>query len=147
MKETKALLGGEMSGHMFFADRFFGYDDAIYASLRLLEIMSRDERPLSQFLTDLPPVYSTPEIRMDCSEAIKFDVVKQITEYYRMKFPIIDTDGVRVVLPEGWGLVRASNTQPILVLRFEAESKEALERLQGMVNGDLERIMKEYDGK
>jgi phosphomannomutase/phosphoglucomutase len=147
MKETKALLGGEMSGHMFFADRFFGYDDAIYASLRLLEIMSRDERPLSQFLTDLPPVYSTPEIRMDCSEAIKFDVVKQITEYYRMRFPIIDTDGVRVVLPEGWGLVRASNTQPILVLRFEAESKEALERLQGMVNGDLERIMKEYDGK
>ena len=84
---------------------------------------------------------------MDCSEAIKFDVVKQITEYYRMKFPIIDTDGVRVVLPEGWGLVRASNTQPILVLRFEAESEEALERLQGMVNGDLEKIMKEYDGK
>ena len=147
MKETGALLGGEMSGHMFFADRFFGFDDAIYASLRLLEIMGRDRRPLSEFLADLPPAYSTPEIRMDCPEALKFDVVKGITEYYRAKFPIIDTDGVRVMLPEGWGLVRASNTQPILVLRFEADSEEGLEKIKGMVETDVKRIMGEYDGK
>ena len=115
MKEVNAVLGGEMSGHMFFADRFFGYDDAIYASLRLLEILSRDGRKLSDFLSDLPPAWSTPEIRMDCPEKLKFSVVREITEYYRAKFPIVDTDGVRVILPDGWGLVRASNTQPILV--------------------------------
>jgi phosphomannomutase / phosphoglucomutase len=146
MKETKALLGGEMSGHMFFADRFFGFDDAIYASLRLLEIMGRDRRPLSEFLADLPPLHSTPEIRMDCPEKIKFDVVKRITEYYRAKFPIIDTDGVRVILPDGWGLVRASNTQPILVLRFEAGTMDGLERIQDMVNRDLKRVIEGYDG-
>ncbi len=141
MKETKALLGGEMSGHIFFADRFFGFDDAIYSSLRLLEIMGREERPLSSLLADLPPVYSTPEIRMDCPEAVKFEVVRRITEYYRGRFPIIDTDGVRVVLPNGWGLVRASNTQPILVLRFEADSEEALAGIRDMVEKDLTQCL------
>ncbi len=125
MKETGALFGGEMSGHMFFADRFFGFDDAIYASLRLLEILAGDGRRLSEFLSDLPPTWSTPEIRIDCPERIKFEVVRKITDYYRQRFEIVDTDGVRVILPDGWGLVRASNTQPILVLRFEADSAEA----------------------
>jgi phosphomannomutase/phosphoglucomutase len=141
MKEVHAVLGGEMSGHMFFADRFFGFDDAIYASLRLLEILARDGRKLSDFLSDLPPVWSTPEIRMDCPEDVKFAVVKEITEYYRTRFSIVDTDGVRVLFPDGWGLVRASNTQPVLVLRFEADSQEALERIRRLVTGDLERIM------
>jgi phosphomannomutase/phosphoglucomutase len=141
MKETGALFGGEMSGHMFFADRFFGFDDAIYASLRLLEILARDKRPLSAFLTDLPPMWSTPEIRVDCREQIKFSVVRKITEYYRERFDIVDTDGVRVILPDGWGLVRASNTQPILVLRFEAESPDALNRIEGMVRADLARFL------
>jgi phosphomannomutase/phosphoglucomutase len=141
MKETGALFGGEMSGHMFFADRFFGFDDAIYASLRLLEILSRDGRPLSEFLTDLPRTWSTPEIRVDCPERTKFGVVRQITEYYRERFDIVDTDGVRVMLPGGWGLVRASNTQPILVLRFEAESPDALDRIEGMVRADLARFL------
>jgi phosphomannomutase/phosphoglucomutase len=141
MKETGALFGGEMSGHMFFADRFFGFDDAIYASLRLLEILGRDGRRLSEFLKDLPPTWSTPEIRIDCPEQIKFDVVRKMTEYYRQRFDIVDTDGVRVVLPDGWGLVRASNTQPILVLRFEADSAAACDRIEAMVRADLTRVM------
>jgi phosphomannomutase / phosphoglucomutase len=141
MKETNAVLGGEMSGHMFFADRFFGFDDAIYASLRLLEILGSDERRLSDFLTDLPPAWSTPEIRLDCAEQYKFAVVKTITDHYRGQYDIVDTDGVRVIMPDGWGLVRASNTQPILVLRFEADSQQALDRIREMVTGDLRRVM------
>jgi len=142
MKETGALLGGEMSGHVFFADKFFGYDDAVYASLRLLEIMCRDERPVSEFLKDIPKMYSTPEIRMDCPDTVKFDVVKRLTEYYRERYQVIDIDGVRVVMNDGWGLVRPSNTGPILVLRFEAETPEAMKRIQDMVMKDLDRMMK-----
>ncbi len=144
MKETNALMGGEMSGHIFFADRFFGYDDAIYASLRFLEIMERDGRPVSEFLNDLPKKYSTPEIRVDCPDNVKFDVVRELTEFYRAKYPIIDTDGVRAAFDGGWGLVRSSNTQPILVLRFEADTPEALDRIQNTVMEDLERIQKKF---
>jgi len=143
MKETGAVMGGEMSGHIFFADKFFGYDDAIYASLRFLEIMERDERPVSEFLSDLPKMYSTPEIRMDCPDSMKFDIVGKLTDYYKTKFKVIDTDGVRVVFEDGWGLVRSSNTQPILVLRFEATSEESLARIQDMVMKDLSRVMEE----
>lgn len=144
MKELNAVLGGEMSGHMFFADRFFGYDDAIYASLRLIEIMEKDGRPVSEFLKDLPRLYSTPEIRIECPDSIKFHVVKKLTDYYRERYNIIDIDGVRVLLDDGWGLVRASNTQPVLVLRFEAETEEALERIKKMVTDDLKRIMADF---
>jgi phosphomannomutase/phosphoglucomutase len=147
MKEVGALLGGEMSGHMFFADKFFGFDDAIYSSLRLLEIMGKDERPVSEYLKDVPKMYSTPEIRIDCPDNVKFGVVKRLTEYYRDRFKIIDIDGVRVILEDGWGLVRSSNTQPVLVLRFEAISGQALERIKGMVMNDLSMIMKEYKTK
>lgn len=143
MKETGALLGGEMSGHIFFADKFFGFDDAIYSSLRLLEIMGKGDRPLSAYLDDLPKTYSTPEIRIDCPEDVKFDVVKRLTAYYKSTFKVIDIDGVRILLDDGWGLVRPSNTQPILVLRFEAQTREALERIEKMVMKDLERIRKE----
>jgi len=142
MKETGALLGGEMSGHIFFSDKFFGFDDAIYSSLRLLEIMGRYDRPLSEYLSDVPKTYSTPEIRIDCPDSVKFEIVKELTDYYRGKFKMIDIDGVRIVLDDGWGLVRSSNTQPILVLRFEGQSKEALEKIQGMVMEDLEHLMK-----
>jgi len=142
MKETGALLGGEMSGHIFFADKFFGFDDAIYSSLRLLEIMGKSDRTLSEFLSDLPKTYSTPEIRIDCPDNVKFAVVKKLTDYYRGKFDIIDIDGVRILLDDGWGLVRPSNTQPILVLRFEGQSEEALKRIQAVVMEDLERAMK-----
>jgi phosphomannomutase/phosphoglucomutase len=143
MKETGAVMGGEMSGHIFFADKFFGFDDAIYSSLRLLEIMGKGDRPLSEYLSDVPKTYSTPEIRIDCPDSAKFDIVKRLTDYYRSKFNIIDIDGVRILLDDGWGLVRSSNTQPILVLRFEGQSEEALKRIQGTVMADLERIIKE----
>jgi phosphomannomutase/phosphoglucomutase len=95
-------------------------------------------------LSDLPKTYSTPEIRVACPEKLKFPVVEELTEYYRQKFPVIDIDGVRVTMPDGWGLVRASNTQAILVLRFEADSERALDRIQSMVMDDLGRIMKEH---
>jgi phosphomannomutase/phosphoglucomutase len=143
MKETGAILGGEMSGHIFFADKFFGFDDAIYSSLRLLEIMGKGDRPLSEYLSDVPKTYSTPEIRIECADDVKFNVVKKLTDYYKGKFKVIDIDGVRILLNDGWGLVRSSNTQPILVLRFEGQSEEALKRIQGMVMEDLERMMKE----
>jgi len=132
-----------MSGHIFFADKFFGFDDAIYSSLRLLEIMGKSDRPLSEYLSDVPKTYSTPEIRIDCPDNVKFEIVRKLTEFYKNKFNIIDIDGVRILLDDGWGLVRSSNTQPILVLRFEGQSEEALMRIQGMVMKDLDRILKE----
>lgn len=131
-----------MSGHIFFADKFFGFDDAIYSTFRILEIMGKEDRPLSDYLLDIPKTYSTPEIRIDCPDTVKFDVVNKLTNYYRNKFNIIDIDGVRILLDDGWGLVRPSNTQPILVLRFEGQSKEALEKIQSMVMEDLEGVMK-----
>jgi phosphomannomutase/phosphoglucomutase len=144
MKEVGALLAGEMSGHMFFADRYFGYDDAIYSSLRLLEIMEKEGKPLSQLLSDVPRMYATPEIRLDCPDEIKFSVIEKLKETYRGKYEVIDIDGVRVVFKEGWGLARPSNTQPVIVLRFEAESEDSLKRIEDMVRGDLIKIMRDY---
>ncbi|MGH7830748.1 MAG: phosphomannomutase/phosphoglucomutase [Candidatus Binatia bacterium] len=133
MKETHALLAGEMSGHMFFADRYFGYDDAIYAAVRLLELLAQANRPLSTLLADVPKSYSTPEIRVDCPDEKKFAVVEKAREFFRERFPIIDVDGVRIQFADGWGLIRASNTQPALVLRFEAKSSEKLAEYRSMV--------------
>jgi phosphomannomutase/phosphoglucomutase len=124
MKETGAAVGGEMSGHMFFADRFFGYDDAIYASCRLLEILARSRGGLLDLLEGLPPAFNTPEIRVDCPDAIKFEVAERVRDTLRKDYPVNEVDGVRVSFADGWGLVRASNTQPALVLRFEASSAE-----------------------
>ncbi|NNM34983.1 MAG: phosphomannomutase/phosphoglucomutase, partial [Gemmatimonadetes bacterium] len=124
MKETKAPLAGEMSGHMFFAEDYYGFDDAIYATLKLLEIVSRSEQPLSRMLADVPKMVSTPEIRVDCPDAIKFDVVRHVTDHFRSRYDVVDIDGVRVKFDAGWGLVRASNTQPALVVRVEATSEE-----------------------
>ena len=140
MKEEGAVLGGEMSGHMFFADRYFGYDDAIYAGARLLEILSNSGRRLSQLLEDVPPTFSTPEIRMDCTEDLKFRIVGLARSYFSEHYETVDVDGVRIVFPDGWGLVRASNTQPVLVLRFEADSPERLEEIQALVRGKLEEL-------
>ena len=127
MKETHAELAGEMSGHMFFADRYYGFDDALYAACRLIEIVAQSGQPLSAQLADLPRTFSTPEIRVDCPDDVKFDVVRRVTERFRRTHSILDVDGVRVQFGEGWGLVRASNTQPILVLRFEAATEELLQ--------------------
>ena len=143
MKETRALLAGEMSGHMFFADRYFGYDDAIYASLRLLEFLARVGRPLSILLSDLPKSFSTPEIRVDCPDEKKFAIAERATEFFRGRFPIIDVDGVRIQFPEGWGLIRASNTQPALVLRFEAQSAEKLKEYRDVVESKLKELEKD----
>lgn len=140
MKESKALLAGEMSGHMFFADRYFGYDDAIYASCRLLEILSRTGKTIGQLLEDVPKSYSTPEIRVECPDAKKFELVDKIKDEFRKQYKIIDVDGVRIVFDDGWGLVRASNTQPVLVLRFESQSKERLAEIRNIVEKAIERF-------
>jgi phosphomannomutase/phosphoglucomutase len=128
-----------MSGHMFFADRYFGYDDALYAACRLIEIVAKSGKPLSAQLDGLPKMVSTPEIRVDCPDETKFEVVERLRERFRATHKIIDVDGVRVLFSEGWGLVRASNTQPVLVLRFEAASQELLAEYQAEVEGALEK--------
>jgi len=137
MKDTGALLAGEMTGHVFFKDRYFGYDDAIYASLRLLEILSNAGRPLSTLLSDLPKSVSTPEIRVDCPDDKKFIIANQATEYFRQHFDVIDIDGARMRFAEGWGLIRASNTQPALVLRFEAQSAAKLNEYRTLIEKKL----------
>jgi len=139
MKETKALLAGEMSGHMFFADRYYGYDDALYASCRLLEVMSKTGKSVDQLLADVPSSYTTPEIRVECPDAKKFSLVDRLRERFSKEYSVIDVDGVRIVFEDGWGLVRASNTQPALVLRFEAQSKERLDEIRNLVEGAIER--------
>jgi phosphomannomutase/phosphoglucomutase len=139
MKEVHAELAGEMSGHMFFADRYFGYDDALYAACRLIEIVAASGKPLSAQLAGLPKTVSTPEIRIDCPDETKFQVVERVAEQLRKTHKIIDVDGVRVLFDQGWGLVRASNTQPVLVLRFEASSQDLLESYQREVEQVLEQ--------
>jgi len=141
MKEEKAVLAGEMSGHMFFADRYFGYDDAVYASCRLIEIMAKTGQPLSTLLADLPPTVATPEIRVDCPDDVKFQVVEEAKKQLAREHKIIDIDGVRVLFPEGWGLIRASNTQPALVLRFEATSEAALRRIRDIVESQVKKYV------
>jgi phosphomannomutase/phosphoglucomutase len=140
MKEEKAELAGEMSGHMFFADRYFGYDDAVYAACRLLEILADTGKTISQLLSGVPKTFSTPEIRMDCPDPIKFFVVEKVTAHFKKTHRVIDIDGARVLFDEGWGLVRASNTQPALVLRFEALSPEKLEEIRKTVESVLDEI-------
>ena len=142
MKEEKALLAGEMSGHIFFADRYFGFDDAIYASVRLLEILSESGKRLSDLLSDVPRTFTTPEIRVDCPDRIKFGVVEAVREHYRKTHEIIAIDGVRVPFADGWGLIRASNTQPVLVLRFEAATQERLEAICREMESVLNNVLK-----
>ncbi len=130
MKETGAAMAGEMSGHLFFADRYFGYDDGIYAGARLLEILSYTDQPLSALIADLPRMFSTPEIRIDCPDEKKFEVVRRLTEEFKKTHEVIDIDGARILFENGWGLVRASNTQAVIVMRFEADSQESLNEIQ-----------------
>jgi phosphomannomutase/phosphoglucomutase len=142
MKESGALLAGEMSGHIFFADRYFGYDDAVYASLRLMEILKSAGEPYSvkKLLDGVPETVSTPEIRFDCPDEVKFDLVEKVKGAFK-EHPVIDIDGVRVNFPDGWGLIRASNTQPALVLRFEAGSRESLEKIRTYMEGELNKLI------
>jgi phosphomannomutase/phosphoglucomutase len=133
MKETQAALAGEMSGHIFFADRFYGFDDATYAGARVLEILWKTGKPLSELLADIPPTFSTPELRIDCPDDRKFEIVAHIAEHFAATNEVITIDGARILFEHGWGLVRASNTQAILVLRFEADTAEHLDAIRSIV--------------
>ena len=137
MKEEKAALGGEMSGHIFFADRYFGYDDAIYAALRLLEILSHTDEKISSLLNDVPQTFATPEIRIDCPDEKKAATVDKIKKHFHNKSGLIEIDGVRIPFEDGWALVRSSNTQPVIVLRFEASSEKSLQKIREEVEAAL----------
>ena len=141
MKETGAALAGEMSGHIFFADRFYGFDDATYAGARVLEILSQTGKKLSALLADLPETFSTPELRVDCADELKFAVVARIAEEFAKTNEVITTDGARILFDGGWGLVRASNTQAILVLRFEADSEANLAHIRKTVEAKLRELI------
>lgn len=137
LKETGAPLAGEMSGHIFYSNRFFGYDDAIYVALRLLEIIAASKKPLHHLLDDLPKTFVTPEIRVESSEETKFIIVNKVLEHYQKTHKVIDIDGARILFDGGWGLVRASNTQAVIVMRFEANSPERLQEIRQ----DVEQIV------
>ena len=140
MKEEGALLAGEMSGHIFFADRYYGFDDAIYATLRVLEIVSRSGVQIHEMLSDVPNTFATPELRVECDDALKFDVVQRVVDHYRPTGSLVDIDGARIQFDGGWALVRASNTEPVLVLRFEADSEERLASIRNEVESVLQRF-------
>ena len=140
MKETGAVLAGEVSGHIFFADGFYGFDDATYAGARLLELVADSGQQTSQLLADVPLLYNTPEIRVDTPDNEKFEVVRLLQDYFSRHYETVTVDGVRVLFEDGWGLVRASNTQPALVLRFEASSPEHLVQIRSIVESKLEEV-------
>ena len=138
MKELKAPLAGEMSGHMFFGGDYLGFDDALFAAARLLEIVSREPFGLARFLADLPRTFATPEIRVETSEAEKFDLVERAAVHFASRYPVNTIDGVRITFPHGWGLLRASNTQAVLVMRFEATDPLLRDQYRAEVEGWLE---------
>jgi phosphomannomutase/phosphoglucomutase len=137
MKEANAPLAGEMSGHMFFGGDYFGFDDALFAAARLLEIVSTGPGGLAPLLADLPKTCATPEIRVDCPDEQKFEIVARAAAHFGSRYPTVTIDGVRIGFPDGWGLLRASNTQPILVMRFEASDQSTLEGYRAEVTSWL----------
>ena len=139
MRETGALLAGEMSGHICFADNYYGFDDAIFAACRVLQIVAQSNKKVSEMLADLPETAYTPEIRMDCPDDQKFKIVRELTEIFREKHEVIDIDGVRINFDDGWALIRASNTQPVLVLRLEAVTKERLKELVAVIKKQTDK--------
>jgi len=146
MHQTGAMLAGEVSGHIFFQHRFYGFDDATYVAGRFLEIVANSDDPVSHFLSDWPKTWNTPEIRSDCPDEIKFDVVSAVCNYFKDKYEVIDVDGMRVNLPGGWGLLRASNTQPVVVMRFEADSDQRLNEIQLEIETVLHKELKKLLG-
>jgi len=137
MREVGAVFTGEMSGHMFFADEYYGFDDAFYAAGRLLRLLSHGDQSLNQLLADVPKYYATAETRVGCPDHAKFDVVDRIRQSFQKTHEVIDIDGVRVLFPDGWGLVRASNTQPVIVARCEAKTAEALREISKVIKDAL----------
>ncbi|MHB1390845.1 MAG: phosphomannomutase/phosphoglucomutase [Thermoleophilia bacterium] len=140
IREEKALLAGEMSGHIYFADRYFGYDDAIYAACRLAEFVARKGQKLSAIMSDIPRYYATPELRIESTEEEKFQIVETVKQEFSRDHEVIDIDGVRVVFPDGWGLVRASNTSPAVVVRCEARTPERRDEIQEMIMSKLKKF-------
>jgi phosphomannomutase/phosphoglucomutase len=137
MRETHAPIAGEMSGHMFFSEGFYGHDDALYGTARLLRILADSGQTVAQALADVPELVTTPEIRIDVPEELKFGLVSRAVEHFRAKHDVIDVDGVRVLFGDGWGLIRASNTQPVIVARYEAATAERLAAIRGEMEGWL----------
>jgi phosphomannomutase / phosphoglucomutase len=137
MKEMNAPFAGEMSGHLFFADRYYGFDDGLYASGRLMQIISESDVPFSTLVDRLPSFYSTPEIRVECADAAKFRIITELAGHFSRQYETLTLDGARVQFGDGWGLVRASNTQPVLVLRFEARTSPRLQEIIGLFKGEL----------
>lgn len=144
MKELEAPLAGEMSGHIFFGGDYYGFDDAMFAAARLLDYLAKADAPVSVLLSNLPTRYSTPELRVDCDDDRKFDVVAQAVEYFSSRYETLNIDGVRISFDDGWGLIRASNTQPVLVMRFEASTEENLRAYRGEVEGWLRGVRSEW---
>ena len=137
MKETGAPIAGEMSGHMFFTEGFYGHDDALYGAARLLRIIAEAGQPVRELLRDVPAYVATPEIRIDCPDELKFAIVQRAVEHFRAKYDVIDVDGVRVLFGDGWGLIRSSNTQPVIVARYEARTPERLAAIRDELEGFL----------
>jgi phosphomannomutase/phosphoglucomutase len=137
MKEEGILMAGEVSGHMFFADDYYGFDDGLYSAVRFLNVISQDPRPLSQHWEGVPQTYHTPELKAPTPEADKFRVVQEVKEHFQQHYPVLEIDGVRISFPDGWALVRASNTNPYLTLRFEAATAAGLAREKEIVYGKL----------
>ncbi|MFA7149144.1 MAG: phosphomannomutase/phosphoglucomutase [Syntrophomonadaceae bacterium] len=140
MREIGAVFTGEMSGHLFFADEYYGFDDALYAAARLLRILSCSEQDITALLADVPKYYATPEIRVKSTDEEKFQVVKQVLEHFQCRYQVIDVDGARILFPDGWGLVRASNTGPELILRCEGKTPDGLERIKNELFSFLNQI-------
>ena len=137
MKEMHAPIAGEMSGHMFFTESFYGHDDALYAAARLLRIIADSGKRIDELLADVPPFVSTPELRIETDEESKFAIVRRAAAHFKATHEVIEVDGVRVLFGDGWGLLRASNTQPVIVARFEASSTERLAEIRGVMEGWL----------
>lgn len=137
MHELHAPLAGEMSGHMYFDEGWYGFDDALYGAARLLKIVADSGTSVHQLLADVPRFVSTPEIRVDCPDDRKFGIVSDAVRYFSARYKTIDVDGVRIQYPDGWGLIRASNTQPVIVLRFEARTRDQLDMIRGEIEGWL----------
>jgi phosphomannomutase/phosphoglucomutase len=137
MKETGALLAGELSGHIMIADGYMGFDDALYDACRLLDLVARDRQSLSERVAGFPSYVSTPEIRIEVTEETKWTVVEAAVEHFKARYDVIDVDGVRVLFGDGWALLRASNTQPVIVARYEARTEERLEAIRSQVEGWL----------
>jgi phosphomannomutase/phosphoglucomutase len=139
MKETGSLIAGEMSGHIFIADNYYGFDDALFVSARFYEIASKSDKTVSEIINEMPYYESTPEIRTEVGEEAKWKIVEAAKEEFSKKYEIIEIDGARILFGDGWGLVRASNTQPIVVTRFEAKTKERLEEIKKIVTDFIKR--------